>query len=194
MLNKFLKGLMIASLSLGLSAPGGDDASNDERGAGDSAYQIDVEDSKGRHMTVERIEAFDGEKMLLAKTRHGIDRHDQDRADYSFIPVIGKLSTRRYFKDDFVAANEVGAASVDGRVLVVTLNEGALKDLGSVKKIAVLNREFAYETRRRPKTKPATNAKGDRDGGRSVGKAYLLNDETLAILIRPFAVTDAALW
>lgn len=194
MLNKFLKGLMIASLSLGLSAQGGDGASNDERGAGGGGYQIDVEDSKGRHMTVERIEAFDGENMLLAKTRHGIDRLDQDIADYSFIPVIGKLSARRYFKEDFVAANEVGAASVDGRVLVVTLNEGALKDLASVTKIAVLNRKFAYETRRRPSSKPATNAEGDREGGRSVGKAYLLKNETLAILIRPFAVTDAALW
>lgn len=161
---------------------------NENRGV----YQIDIQDRDGKRSSLETLLVVSDDATLVAKTRHGIGRRNQDRVDYSIVPLIGKLSEHRYDKADFSPANRVGRVLVVGATLYLSLDAGATPPLADIRRIAVLNGKFAFETRRRPKYVAASGRMADR--GREIGGVYWTGGDTLMALVRPFVVTDSALW
>ena len=165
----------------------------DSFGDARTVYQINLKDEDGRPSTIRQLVVVSEEGALYAKTRHGLSRRNQDRVDYSSVPLIGKFSEHRYDKPDFSEANRVGAVRVDRGLLFLVLDQGAPVTLGEVRRIAVLNQEFAFETRR---GLGAPNPQGAATSapGREVGGVFWTGGGTLMALVRPFVVTDGGLW
>lgn len=183
----------MAALALTTAAPA--TASEGDRFSEDFdprvVYQIDIEDSKGRHSSIDRMLTFVGDaKGLVIKARRGIDRRYQARLDYSATPFFGQFSEHRYDKQDFSDEARVGEARAVGYDLVLLLDDGFASP---IKSIAVMNKNFSFEARRAPKV-DADEARADWQGrGRKVGDVYRYGD-SLLVLVRPFVVTDSALW
>ncbi len=190
MMTRLLAAVCIATALIGASAA----ADEQEFGTNENraVYQIDIRDSESRHSSIETLLVVSDDATLVAKTRHGIGRRNQDRVDYSFVPLLGKLSEHRYDKSDLSPANRVGRVLVDGVTLYLSLDAGAKPALADIRRIAVLNESFAFETRRRPKYVESAGRLADR--GREIGGVYWTGGETLIALIRPFVVTDSGLW
>jgi|GEM_PF-1989057 len=171
-------------------------AGDPDRDANESrtVYQFDVRDSQHRGGTIDRIIVVGDDAALTAKTRHGVGRRNQARIDYSFVPFVGKLSEHRYDKEDFVEAMRIGVVKIDGNDLILAVAPGAAFQAGDVAEVAVLNGNFAYETRRRLKKRDHAGRDVWDRRGREIGVLYRLGDDRALALIRPFVVTDSALW
>ncbi|MEQ9123966.1 MAG: hypothetical protein RIM80_15540 [Alphaproteobacteria bacterium] len=176
-----------------LMAAGGGDGGPDPSETR-TAYQVDIRDREGRGSSIDRIVVVGDGQVRVAKARKGMARRNQSRIDYSAAPLVGKLSEHRYDKEDFEDAQRVGVARVDGHDLILVLDTDASVALDGVAKLAVLNGDVAYETRRPPGGAEAAEASAWAAKGREVGKVYRYGDDALLALVRPFVVTDSGLW
>ncbi len=188
----WLAALCLALGPLAAVAAGGDGGpdENEQR----TVYQIEIEDAAGRHSSIDRVILVGDDVTRVAKARLGIARGNQNRLDYSSIPLIGKLSEHRYDKEDFVDANRVGVVRIDGHDLIMALAPGAALKAGGIAKLAVLNKTFAFETRAPLGRLEASGREAWDARGREIGALYRQGDDRLLGLIRPFIVTDAGLW
>lgn len=183
-------------LAAGPAAAGGSDADQIEE-AYRTVYQIDIEDAKGRHRSIDKVVVLLEDRAFTAKVRYGFSRTNQNRVDYSGVPIVGRLSQHRFDKEDVTPANRVGEARIDGSVLALVVDEGAAVVEADVEGVAVLNKAFAYETRLplKPGEWAASVARPNWTGaGRLVGDVYWTGGGPLIALVRPFVVTDGGLW
>lgn len=190
MSRRFLKltGLLLAAALAGAANGEGGETEFEDR----IVYQIDITAEGGKNSSFDRLVVQTAGQTFVAKGWRGFGRSNQDRVDYSAVPFLGQLSGHRYDKEDFSPANQVGTAFADGDTLTLVLNDGV--DIAGIYKVAVLNQEFAYETRARIDGGDWKSATTAPPGGSNVGGVFLTEDGRLAALIRPFVVTDSALW
>lgn len=179
-----------ALAAIALMGAGGDGGPDENENT--IVYQAEIQDSDNHYASIEKILVIGADGTLSASGRRGFDRRNQDRIDYSSTPIFGHLSEHRYDKEDFVEANRIGVARIDGGILAIVLDEGAIGHLSDIKMVALLNRDSSYETRGSLKAKPAKT--GWHTRGRQVGIVYMAADGAALALIRPFVVTDSALW
>jgi len=159
-----------------------------------TVYQIDLRDKAGRGSSIDRIVVVGDGQIRVAKAQGGMARRNQNRIDYSVVPLLGKLSEHRYDEADFADARRAGVARVDGHDLILVLDADASVDVGAVAKLAILNRDAAFETRRPPGGAEAADRAAWAGKGREVGQVYRYGDDALLALVRPFVVTDSGLW
>lgn len=183
-----LTGLLVAACLAGAANGEGGESETESR----TVYQVDVRGEASGNRTFDRIVVQSGSARLVAKTRRGIARLNQDRVDYSSIPFLGGLSEHRYDKADFVDARRVGQAYAAGDTLTLTLDKPV--DIGAIHTIALLNQEFAFETKATIQSGAWTDAAPTDPAGDAIGDVFLTEGGRLAALIRPFVVTDSALW
>ncbi len=180
-----------AATTMGAGGDGGPGADrNDNR----TVYQIDLTDSEGRPSTIDRIFLLGDGRARVARTQKGIARRNQNRVDYSAVPVIGKLSEHRYDKEDFAPSTLVGTVRAEDNRLLLLIDADAAVQPKDIMRIAVLNGEVAYETRRGLLPGEAVGYAGWNERGREIGTLHWRGDDILLALIRPFVVTDSALW
>ena len=159
-----------------------------------TVYQIDVEDRDHRGGSIDRLVVVGDGGTAVARAWHGVARRNQSRIDYSSVPFAGQFSEHRYDKEDFVEANRVGVVRIDGNDLILALAPGAQLAVADIGRVAVLNGPFAYETRRRLSGHDHKGRETWDRRGREIGLLYRHGDGNLLALIRPFVVTDSALW
>lgn len=196
-----IRAIGVAGLAALLAVPAeagrGSDADQIEE-AYRTVYQIDIEDAEGRHRSIDKILVLDGQGVLVAKGWKGFRRTNQNRLDYSAVPYAGRFSQQRYDKEDFAPTFRVGEVRIDGAVMAFVLDEGAEAPRDEVAALAVLNQGFAFETRVAIKPGDWDRA-GEgpevwRNRGRLIGEVYWTGAGALMALVRPFVVTDSALW
>ena len=183
-----LTGLLVAACLAGAANGEGGESETESR----TVYQVDVRSEGGRNQTFDRIVVRSDSLRFVAKTRRGIARLNQNRIDYSSIPFLGGLSSHRYDKADFVAARRVGTAYAAGDTLTLALDQPV--DIGAIHTVALLNQEFAFETKATIRADDWADAPPSEPPGAAIGEVFLTEGGRLAALIRPFVVTDSALW
>ena len=182
---------LVAALGPALALAGDPDRDD---GAARTAYQIDVRDGDGRGASIDRVMVVGDGTARVAQVRQGFSRRNQARVDYSAVPVLGHLSEHRYDKEDFGGADRVGVVRIDGRDLILLLDVGVAPAPADVTMVAVLNGQYAYESRRPPRSAKREDRAAWESRGRQVGALYRNGDGRLLALIRPFVVTDSGLW
>ncbi len=184
------KTLVIAAAAVALMGAGGDNGPDEDENS--IVYQADIQDSQNRYTTITTIMVAGPDGTLSASGWRGFDRRNQNRLDYSATPIFGHLFEHRYDKEDFDDYNRIGEVRIDGNKLAIVLDETAAERLAEIRMIAVLNQDASYETRGGLKARGADA--GWRTRGRVVGDAYISANGAALALVRPFVVTDSALW
>lgn len=181
-----LTGLLVVACLAGAANGEGGESETESR----TVYQVDVRGEDGRNRTFDRIEVQSDSVRFIAKTRRGIARLNQDRIDYSSIPFLGGLSAHRYDKADFADARRVGRAYASGDTLTLALDQPV--DIGAIHTVALLNQEFAFETKATIRADDWADAAPADPPGDVIGDVFLTEGGRLAALIRPFVITDSA--
>lgn len=184
------KTLLIAVAAVALMGAGGDGGADEDENS--IVYQAEIQDRDNQYASVTKILASGPDGVLSASGWRGFDRRNQNRIDYSAVPIFGQLSEPRYDKEDFSDYNRIGEVRIDGSTLAIVLDQDATEKLADIRMIAVLNQDQSYETRGSLKASGA--AAGWQSRGRVVGDAYLTSDGVALALVRPFVVTDSGLW
>lgn len=184
------KTMLIAAAAVALMAQGGDQGPDEDENK--LVYQAEIQDRDNKYASVTTVLVAGPDGVLSASGWRGFDRRNQNRIDYSSVPIFGALSEHRYDKEDFTAYNRIGEVRIEGSTLAIVLDADAAEKLAEVRKIAILNQDAAYETRGGLK---ARGVEADwRSRGRVVGEAFIDGDGVAMALVRPFVVTDSAFW
>ena len=175
-------------------AQGGDGGAPGDAEDNAIVYQIPLQLEGGGFEMVKKFVVVGEGRAKVGKTQIGVDRRNQDRVDYSSAPLIGHLSEHRYDKEDFTPANQVGEARIDGDKLVIVLSMAGAPRTDEITGVAVMNQNFTFESRGALKSGDAVGYAGWDKAGEPLAPVYWIGGKRLLVLVRPFVVTDSALW
>lgn len=142
----------------------------------------------GAPATVRQVFLNVGGQVQIADPEAGVERVDQNRLDWSGIPLIGKLAHGRYNEADFTADREIGDAYfADGTIWLDLSGEPTGH---TYRELVFLNQTYAYQLADRPLPAKSASLPGQ-PPGRIIGQVYRGGDGSLLVLVKPFVVTDS---
>lgn len=183
-----LAAICVAALNWGVAAFA--EENDDQRSSyvDDRFEYVPLLPEEGGSITVRRILLNAGGEVLSADPGDGVERVDQNRLDWSGVPVVGQLANERYNEADFTRARNIGDAYfADGTVWLDLSDEPPDRDYGA---LVFLNQKYAYQLNAR--ARPAKSVSlPNQPPGRIIGQVYRGSDGALLVLVRPFIVTDS---
>jgi len=142
----------------------------------------------GTPATVRRVFLNVGGKVQTASPDSGVERQDQNRLDWSRIPLVGQLAEDRHNEADFAPENSIGDAYfADGTIWLDLSDDPAGR---RYPRIEFLNQDSAYRLKMPPAPAPA-QALPSGPPGELIGHVFRGDDGALLVLVRPFVVTDS---
>ncbi|MCA8929080.1 MAG: hypothetical protein KDC18_13510 [Alphaproteobacteria bacterium] len=190
MRSTFATVMAAALMVLGLAASGAAREGDDPRADYIDNYGtfVPLRLEGGGAATVRRVFLNVGGRVQSVDPGVGVVRQNQNRLDWSRVPLIGKLAEDRYNEADFKPDRSIGDAYfADGTVWLDLSDEPRDRRYPQV---AFLNQDYAYRLKSEP---TPTNVHPLPNGppGQLIGRVFRdAADGTLLVLVHPFIVTD----
>lgn len=178
------------SMILGITAPGMAQDSDNPRSSYVDDYNtvVPLQLKGGERAVVRWVYLNVGGQVQAADPGAGVVRYDQNRLDWSEIPLIGRFAHDRFNQSDFAPEKAIGEAYFLNGTVWLDLSEDAADR--RYPRIVFLNQDYAYIMDAAPAPSPAMDLP-EGPPGRLIGGVFRGENGVLLVLVRPFVVTES---